>query len=121
MGLAAASLEGFPYRGFRIGGFATEALRRKGGVGGLTRAHTTGRRGPSLAAPPVVSHLVAPLRMLFGLLEVSSCIRNGPTKIIINRIIFIAVFHHNPFFSVLGPNIIAGHESKPKQVALNVS
>jgi hypothetical protein len=36
-------------------------------------------------------------------------------------LLFIAIFHHNPSFSVLGPNIIAGHETGPKQVALNGS
>ncbi|KAK1680458.1 hypothetical protein QYE76_041306 [Lolium multiflorum] len=58
MGLAAASLEGFPYRGSRYGGFATKALsRRKGGVGGVTGPHMLGPRGPlgprrpSVAAP----------------------------------------------------------------------
>ena len=31
---------------------------------------------------------------------------------------FFVVFHHNPSFSVLGPNIIAGLKTVPKQVAV---
>src|SRR3954467_3431283 len=38
-----------------------------------------------------------------------------------HRLFFIAVFHHNPSFFVFGPNIIAGHKTRPKQVALNDS
>ncbi|KAK1613652.1 hypothetical protein QYE76_019169 [Lolium multiflorum] len=33
-------------------------------------------------------------------------------------LIFFILFHHNPSFSVLGPKIIAGHETDPKQVAV---
>ncbi|KAK1631824.1 hypothetical protein QYE76_006139 [Lolium multiflorum] len=45
------ALEGFPYRGFRIGGFGTEALsRRKGELGADEGPHHRAR-GP-LAAPP---------------------------------------------------------------------
>src|SRR3954470_1289733 len=32
---------------------------------------------------------------------------------------FFIVFHHNPSFSVLGPNIIVGHEIRLKQVDVN--
>ncbi|KAK1665924.1 hypothetical protein QYE76_054083 [Lolium multiflorum] len=73
MGLAAAaSLEGFPYRGFRRG-FATKTIcRRKGRVGRVTRAHTLGPRGQHLGRAALVwRRLVAPLHLLFGLLEAS--------------------------------------------------
>ncbi|KAK1619945.1 hypothetical protein QYE76_025462 [Lolium multiflorum] len=86
----------------------------------------------------------------------SSCISNGPTKIInglitclfftfpftfpftfsilhesitemskiafIDEIIpFFIFFHYNPSFSMLGPTIIAWHETVPKQVHVNIS
>jgi hypothetical protein len=33
-------------------------------------------------------------------------------------LLFFIVFHHNPYFSVLGPTIIAGHETGLKQVGV---
>ncbi|KAK1610216.1 hypothetical protein QYE76_033889 [Lolium multiflorum] len=81
----------------------------------------------------------------------SSCISNGPTKIISGlitclfftfptfsilhesitemiRIVFIddiipffIFFHSNPSFSMLGPTIIAWHETVSKQVHVNIS
>ncbi|KAK1573788.1 hypothetical protein QYE76_018240 [Lolium multiflorum] len=61
MGFAAASsLEGFPYRGSRCWGFATEAIsRRKGRSRGGTRAPGAG--AARAWAAPSSGHLVAPL------------------------------------------------------------
>src|SRR4051812_7269176 len=39
--------------------------------------------------------------------------------VVIILIFFIDVFHHNPSFSVLGPTIVASHETFLKQVAVN--
>jgi hypothetical protein len=37
-------------------------------------------------------------------------------RIVVIILFFIVVFHHNPSFSMLGPTIIAGHETEPEQV-----
>src|SRR3954465_5286397 len=42
-------------------------------------------------------------------------------RIAVVILFFFIVFHHNPSFSVLGPNIIVGHETRPKQVDVNGS
>ena len=35
-------------------------------------------------------------------------------RMVVTILFFFVVFHHNPSFSVLGPTIIAGHETVPK-------
>ncbi|KAK1683976.1 hypothetical protein QYE76_044824 [Lolium multiflorum] len=67
---AAASLEGFPYRGSRYWGFATDTLSRRKGNAGATRGAQGQGAARAWAAPPP-GCLVAPLRYLFGLLEAS--------------------------------------------------
>ncbi|KAK1682178.1 hypothetical protein QYE76_043026 [Lolium multiflorum] len=97
MGFAAARLEGFPYRGSRSGGFATETLsRRKGNAGG--RCPGVGPRGRGLAAPPVPGCLVAPLRYLFGIInKVAWNIRNyryvGDVSVRLVVIVLVVCFH----------------------------
>jgi hypothetical protein len=38
--------------------------------------------------------------------------------IVVIILFFIVVFHHNTSFSVLGPTILAGHETGPKQMGV---
>jgi hypothetical protein len=42
-------------------------------------------------------------------------------RIAVIVLFFFIVLHHNPSFSVLGPNIIVGHETGLKQVEVNGS
>ena len=37
-------------------------------------------------------------------------------RIVVIALFFFVVFHHNPSFSVLGPTVIAGHETELNQV-----
>ena len=80
MGLAAAaSLEGFPYRGSRYWSYYRRRLLigEEVGLGATRGAHTTGRRGQGLGrAALLCGPLVAPLRTSLGLLE-ASC-KNRP-------------------------------------------
>jgi hypothetical protein len=54
-------------------------------------------------------------------MNIISVLREYRSAVVIIVLFFIVVFHHNPSFSMLGPNIIARHETGPKQVALNDS
>src|SRR3954462_224840 len=82
------------------------------------------------------------LQLLFFTFTLSLCINNDPTEIIIGHIVWFllifsfprcsitifrghkivivlflfVVFHHNPYFSMLGPNIIVWHETLIKKV-----
>src|SRR3954470_17412098 len=103
--------------------------------------------GITMFCDPLTSAPASPLLFSFTFFL---CISNGPTKIVISGpiccilifiiyprcsiiifrihimivviiLFFFVVFHHNPFFSVLGPTIIAGHETGSKQVGVNGS
>ncbi|KAK1694154.1 hypothetical protein QYE76_010851 [Lolium multiflorum] len=77
---AAASPEGFPYRGSRWG-FAKEAIsRRKGNVGATRGPHTTVGAAKAGRTALWWRPLVAPLRLLFGLRKLRAKI--GPWAVI---------------------------------------
>ena len=75
MGLAAAaSLEGFPYRGSRYWNYYRRRLLigEEVGLGATRGTHTVGPRGQGLGRAALAwRHLVAPIRFPFGLLEAS--------------------------------------------------